>query len=131
MEEEAQVQAVAVWTRRSFLSLAVAAGVAAMAGSASFAAVASQTVSTSTKSGGGFPALARISVPPGALSISQRQSLIRGVTDVLAKVAGLEGHGKGLVTVLVTEVAEGGWGVGGHGYTHSELPGLVQGKHLQ
>jgi hypothetical protein len=30
------------------------------------------------------------------------------------------------VTVLINEVADGGWGVAGHGYTLSEIPELVQ-----
>ncbi|TAI61643.1 4-oxalocrotonate tautomerase family protein, partial [Bradyrhizobium sp. Leo170] len=66
--------------------------------------------------------LAQIYVPQGALTLDQRRAMIKGVTDVIATVEKLPPSARPYVTVLINEVADGGWGVAGHGYTLSEIP---------
>jgi 4-oxalocrotonate tautomerase len=74
--------------------------------------------------------LAQIYVPVGALTLDQRRAMIKGVTDVIAKVENLPDSGRPFVTVLINEVADGGWGVAGHGYVLKEFPQLVAGKPI-
>jgi len=69
--------------------------------------------------------LAQIYVPQGAITLEQRRAIIKGVTEVLVAVEKLPPSGKPYVTVLINEIADGGWGVAGHGYTLSEFPELV------
>jgi 4-oxalocrotonate tautomerase len=69
--------------------------------------------------------LAQIFVPRGALTLDQRRAIVKGVTDVLASVEKLPPSGRPFVTVLINEVADGGWGVAGHGYTLEEFPELI------
>jgi 4-oxalocrotonate tautomerase len=70
--------------------------------------------------------IAQIYLPQGASTLEQRRAIIKGVTDVLVSVEKLPPSGRPYVTVLINEVADGGWGVAGHGYTLSEIPELVQ-----
>lgn len=72
--------------------------------------------------------LAQIYVPAGALTIEQRRAIVKGVTDVIVAVEGLPPSALPFVTVLINDVPEGGWGVGGFGYTRAEIPSLVAGK---
>jgi 4-oxalocrotonate tautomerase len=65
--------------------------------------------------------LAHIYVPQGALTLEQRRAIVKGVTTVLASVERLPASGLPYVTVLINEVADGGWGVAGHGYVLSEF----------
>jgi 4-oxalocrotonate tautomerase len=74
--------------------------------------------------------LAQIFVPKGALTLEQRREIIKGVTDVLVKAERLPDSGRPFVTVLINEVADGGWGVAGHGYELKEFPQLIAGKSL-
>jgi 4-oxalocrotonate tautomerase len=69
--------------------------------------------------------LAQIFVPQGALTLEQRRSIVKGVTMVLAAVEMLPPSGLPYVTVLINEVADGGWGVAGHGYSLAEFPELI------
>lgn len=69
--------------------------------------------------------LAQIYVPQGALTLDQRRAIIKGVTEVIVAVEKLPPTALPYVTVLVNEVAEGGWGVAGHGYVRDEFPELV------
>lgn len=69
--------------------------------------------------------LAQIYVPQGALTLEQRRAIIKGVTDVLVSVERLPPSGRPYVTVLINEVADGGWGVAGHGYVLQEFPELI------
>lgn len=64
--------------------------------------------------------LVTISVPAGVLSPEQKQALISRVTDVVVDVEGIPQLRAG-VHVLVTEVADGGWGVGGRAWTLEAL----------
>jgi hypothetical protein len=45
-----------------------------------------------------------------------------GITEVMVKVEGLPPTARPDVTVLTIEVADGGWGAAGHGYTRKEFP---------
>ncbi len=74
--------------------------------------------------------MAQIYVPQGVLSLAQRRAMIQGITDVMTKVEGLPPSALPFVTVLINEVPDGGWGVGGHGYTLQEFPTLVLGKPI-
>jgi 4-oxalocrotonate tautomerase family enzyme len=69
---------------------------------------------------------AHIMVPPNVLTVEQRQAIVKGVTDVIASVEKLPASGRPLITVLISETSEGGWGVGGHGYKNEEFPELVE-----
>jgi|HubBroStandDraft_1064217.scaffolds.fasta_scaffold2594242_1 4-oxalocrotonate tautomerase len=69
--------------------------------------------------------LAQIFVPQGALTLEQRRSIVKGVTMVLTAVEKLPPSALPYVTVLINEVADGGWGVGGHGYALAEFPELI------
>jgi 4-oxalocrotonate tautomerase len=116
-------------TRRQFLYMAAASGTAlatASFASGAFAALTSGVTGPSPR-GPRVPMAAMIMTPAGALTVAQRQAIVKGVTEVLVRVSGLGNAGRSRMVVLLSEVAEGGWGVGGHGYTKDELPGLVQG----
>ena len=69
--------------------------------------------------------LAQIYVPEGILTLEQRRAIVKGVTEVIASVEKLPQTALPYVTVLINEVADGGWGVAGHGYVRSEFPELV------
>lgn len=69
--------------------------------------------------------LAQVYVPQGVLTLDQRRAMIKGITDVMVEVEGLPAIARPYVTVLITEVADGGWGVAGHGYTLQEFPELI------
>jgi len=69
--------------------------------------------------------LAQIFVPEGALSLEQRRAMVRGVTEVIQSVEHLPDAALPYVTVLINEVPDGGWGIGGHGYQRSEFPELM------
>lgn len=69
--------------------------------------------------------LAQIYVPTGVLNLEQRRAIVKGVTDVLVQVERLPPSGRPYVTVLINEVADGGWGVAGHGYELKEFPELI------
>ena len=75
--------------------------------------------------------LAHIYVPQGAINLEQRRAIVKGVTEVMAKVEGLPHGALGYVTVLISEVADGGWGVAGHGYTLKEFPELILKGHRE
>jgi len=75
--------------------------------------------------------LAQVFVPQGVLSPTQRRAMVKGITDVIVSVEGLPPSALPFVTVLINEVPDGGWGVGGHGYTLTELPDLVAGRPIQ
>lgn len=74
--------------------------------------------------------LAQIYVPQGALTLEQRRAIVKGVTDVIVFVEQLPPTALPFVTVLINEVPEGGWGVGGYGYTLPELPQLITGRPI-
>jgi len=62
----------------------------------------------------GFGApLAELHFPAGVLSLEQKATMIKGVTDVLLKATNLAPDQAGKLWVQIFETAEGGWGGGG------------------
>jgi len=62
---------------------------------------------------------ANLKVPAGTLSAEQKQNLVDRVTDMYVKVYGERARSG--VMVLVDEVVDGGWGIGGHILTKAML----------
>jgi 4-oxalocrotonate tautomerase len=62
---------------------------------------------------------ANLKVPAGTLSAEQKQNLVDQVTDMYVKVYGERARSG--VMVLVDEVVDGGWGIGGHILTKEML----------
>jgi 4-oxalocrotonate tautomerase len=62
---------------------------------------------------------ANLKVPAGTLSAEQKQNLIDQVTDMYVGVYGERARPN--VMVLVDEVVEGGWGIGGQVLTKAML----------
>ena len=114
--------------RRCLLSVAASAGVAAVVSGVGLPAVSVPAVAKEVTTC--FPAAALVSVPAGVLSVQQRQAVVTGVTKVLAEVARAGPDRMPFISVLVVGVADGGWGVAGHGYVRSELPELAAGRPL-
>ena len=68
---------------------------------------------------------AQVFAPQGVLTLEQRREMVKGITDVMVRVEKLPRSALPYVTVLITEVADGGWGVAGHGYVKQEFPELI------
>jgi 4-oxalocrotonate tautomerase len=68
---------------------------------------------------------AQVFAPQGVLTLEQRREMVKGITDVMVRVEKLPASALPYVTVLITEVADGGWGVAGHGYVKQEFPELI------
>jgi 4-oxalocrotonate tautomerase len=68
---------------------------------------------------------AHIMVPAGALSLAKKQKMVELVTDAIIAAEEAPPEVRDNVTVLVSETADGGWGIGGRGYTTVELGQLV------
>jgi phenylpyruvate tautomerase PptA (4-oxalocrotonate tautomerase family) len=64
---------------------------------------------------------AHIIVPEGALSVAKRKKMVELVTNAILEAEEAPPALKPYVTVLVSESADGGWGIAGRGYTGSEL----------
>lgn len=62
---------------------------------------------------------ANMKVPAGLLSSQQKQELVTRVTDLYAETFGEQARGNTMV--LVDEVADGGWGIGGNVLTAEML----------
>ena len=62
----------------------------------------------------------QVSVPAGTFSAEQKQAVVARITDLLVEIEQVEAV-RPFVTVLVTEVADGGWGVAGQVYTAKAL----------
>jgi len=69
--------------------------------------------------------LVQISVPEGALTLEQKRELVAKVTDVVVEVERLPAVRPG-VWVQITEVPDGGWGIGGKAYTRADLAALLR-----
>lgn len=72
----------------------------------------------------------QISVPEGALTPDQKRQVIERVTDVLVDVEGL-GRIRPSVHVLISEVADGGYGVGGRAWTLEALTAAFGGAKAE
>jgi len=68
---------------------------------------------------------AHILVPPGALTVEKRKRMVELVTDAIIAAEESPPEVRPGVTVLISETAEGGWGIAGRGYTGPELKEYV------
>lgn len=64
---------------------------------------------------------ANLKVPAGTLSAAQKQQLVQRATDLYAEIFGERARPTTLV--LVEEVPDGGWGIGGDVLTLAALQG--------
>jgi len=69
----------------------------------------------------------QIVTPPAALTRSGQKQLVQDVTAILADVCGDPSQAK-RTWVLLTEAAEGGWGIAGTAYGREECAALVPSK---
>jgi phenylpyruvate tautomerase PptA (4-oxalocrotonate tautomerase family) len=90
--------------RRAVLKTATGA-MSAMAGATSALADAVPT-------GFGAP-LVELHVPAGALTLEQKEAMIKGITGVMLRATGLPPDQTRKLWVQIFETAEGGWGRGG------------------
>ncbi|GAA2107082.1 4-oxalocrotonate tautomerase family protein [Kitasatospora saccharophila] len=65
---------------------------------------------------------ANFKVPAGTLAPAQKQLIVDRVTDLYAEVYGERARQNTMV--LVEEVADGGWGIGGHVLTADMINGV-------
>src|SRR5262245_15055997 len=66
----------------------------------------------------------QVLTPPGVLDRDGQKSLVAEVTRIVAEVAGDPGQAA-RTWVLLTEAAEGGWGIAGTAYGQAEFAGLL------
>jgi phenylpyruvate tautomerase PptA (4-oxalocrotonate tautomerase family) len=66
----------------------------------------------------------QVITPPGALTREGQKQLVKEVTEIVAKIAG-DPTLSGRTWVLLTEAAEGGWGIAGVAYGKSEFAELA------
>lgn len=64
---------------------------------------------------------ANLKVPAGLLSPDQKRQMVDTVTDMYAELFGERARPNTMV--LVDEVVDGGWGIGGHVLTRAMLAG--------
>ena len=69
----------------------------------------------------------QIVTPPAALTRSGQKQLVQDVTAILADVCGDPSQAK-RTWVLLTEAAEGGWGIAGTAYGREEFAALAAAK---
>ncbi len=69
---------------------------------------------------------AHVLVPAGALSVEKKKKMVELVTDAILAAEEAPPAMRPYVTVLVSETADGGWGIAGTGYTTAELGGLAK-----
>ena len=65
--------------------------------------------------------------PPGVLNREGQKQLVTEVTQIVARIAG-DASQAGRTWVLLTEAAEGGWGIAGTAFGHEELAALAAKK---
>jgi 4-oxalocrotonate tautomerase family enzyme len=53
---------------------------------------------------------AQVYAPAGVVSLEQKRDMIKGITEMMVKVEKLPPSALPCVTVLITEVPDGGWG---------------------
>ncbi|MBM2617067.1 tautomerase family protein [Actinoplanes sp. LDG1-06] len=64
---------------------------------------------------------ANFKVPAGTITPEQKQKIVETTTDLYASIYGE--RARATTVVLVDEVVDGGWGVGGHVLTAAMLNG--------
>jgi len=52
---------------------------------------------------------AHVYAPAGVLSVEQKRAMVKGITEVMVKVEGLPASALSYVTVLISEIPDGGW----------------------
>jgi len=62
----------------------------------------------------------QINVPAGALSAEQMNKMIRLVTDAVVEAEGVP-EVRAATQVLINEIVDGGWGVGGKAWTYADM----------
>src|SRR5262247_2424755 len=76
-------------------------------------ALSASTAQAQTSAPGFGAPLTEVFVPAGVLSPEQKAAMIKGISDVLRRVAAMPA-GQGPIFVEIIEVAEGGFGVNGN-----------------
>ena len=66
----------------------------------------------------------QVLTPPGVLSREGQKQLVADVTQIVARIAGDPSQG-GRTWVLLTEAAEGGWGIAGTAFGREEFAALA------
>src|SRR2546427_1890928 len=66
----------------------------------------------------------QVITPPGALSREGQKQLVKEVTEIVTKISGDPSQAT-RTWVLLTEAAEGGWGIGGTAYGKQEFSELA------
>ncbi len=61
-----------------------------------------------------------VSIPQGTFSSEQKQELVKRITDALVDIEQVP-EVRSFVNVLISEVTDGGWGVGGQVHTKDSL----------
>jgi phenylpyruvate tautomerase PptA (4-oxalocrotonate tautomerase family) len=69
----------------------------------------------------------QVLTPPGVLSRSAQKQLVAEVTEIVARVAGDPSQAQ-RTWVLLTEAAEGGWGIAGTAFGKEEFAALAARK---
>jgi phenylpyruvate tautomerase PptA (4-oxalocrotonate tautomerase family) len=69
----------------------------------------------------------QIITPPGALTRGGQKQLVHDVTAILAEICGDPSQAK-RTWVLLTEAAEGGWGIAGTAFGREEFAALAAAK---
>ena len=69
----------------------------------------------------------QILTPPGALTTGGQKQLVQDVTTILAEICGDPSQAK-RTWVLLTEAAEGGWGIAGTAFGREEFVALAAAK---
>jgi phenylpyruvate tautomerase PptA (4-oxalocrotonate tautomerase family) len=66
----------------------------------------------------------QVVTPPGALSREAQKQLVKEVTEIVAKISGDPAQAS-RTWVLLTEAAEGGWGIAGTAFGREEFAALA------
>jgi phenylpyruvate tautomerase PptA (4-oxalocrotonate tautomerase family) len=69
----------------------------------------------------------QVLTPPGVLSRAGQKQLVADVTQIVARIAG-DPSQAGRTWVLLTEAAEGGWGIAGTAFGREEFAALAANK---
>ncbi len=69
----------------------------------------------------------QVLTPPGVLSREGQKQLVADVTQIVARIAG-DPSQEGRTWVLLTEAAEGGWGIAGTAFGREEFAALAAKK---
>lgn len=69
----------------------------------------------------------QVLTPPGVLGREAQKQLVADLTQIVARIAGDPSQG-GRTWVLLTEAAEGGWGIAGTAFGREEFAALAAKK---